>query len=79
MDSFKFELNYAGVGALLKSGEMQSMLDGYASQFCSQCGEGYAMDSYKAGSRNVASVYTDTYEAVLDNYNHNTLKKVCGV
>ena len=40
-----------------------------------RAGDGYATDVYQAGSRVIASVYTETEEAMKDNLENNTLLK----
>lgn len=69
----KFELNYAGVGELLKSGEMKSALISYANQVANRAGAGYV--AYVAPTRAVVSVETGTEEAYRDNLENNTLEK----
>lgn len=75
MSRVQVKLNSAGVRALLKSSEMQSLLKEEAEGIRSRCGEGYAVDSYVAQTRVVASVYTDSFEAMHDNKRNNTLLK----
>ena len=75
MSSVKVRLNTAEVRNLLKSGELQSLLKEEAEQIRSRCGEGYAVDSYVAQTRVVASVYTESFDAMHDNKKNNTLLK----
>ena len=75
MSKVKIELNRAGIGALLKSEEVRNCVKGIADQKAAQCGTGYASDSYVAGTRVIASVYTETAEAAKDNLENNTLLK----
>ena len=75
LSNVRIELNYAGVGQLLKSGEVESFIKNIADSKASALGAGYASDSYKAGTRVVASVYTDSIEAAKDNLKNNTLLK----
>lgn len=75
MSNVRIELNYAGVGQLLKSGEVESFIKNIADSKASALGAGYASDSYKAGTRVVASVYTDSIEAAKENMKNNTLLK----
>lgn len=72
----RIEINYAGVGQLLRSEETQQFLQTLASERASALGAGYDSDTYKAGTRVIASVYTDTPEAARDNLKNNTLLKV---
>lgn len=74
----KVELNHEAVGELLKSSEMQELVKSYADEIAERAGEGYASDTYNAGSRVIASAYTDTEEAMEDNLENNTLLKAMG-
>ena len=69
----KVELNHEAVGELLKSSEMQELVKSYADEIAKRAGEGYASDTYNAGSRVIASAYTETEEAMEDNLENNTL------
>ena len=74
----KVELNHTAVGELLKSSEMQGLVKSYADEIAKRAGEGYASDTYNAGSRVIASAYTETEEAMEDNLENNTLLKAMG-
>ena len=76
MSKTRIELNYAGVGQLLRSGEMQTCVQEIASSRASALGAGYAFDTHQAGTRVIASVYTETLDAAKDNLQNNTLLKV---
>lgn len=73
--SCKVVLNYAAVGALLKSAEMREAVYGIASKAAQAAGSGYDCDSKMLDTRVVASVYTDTKKAAKDNLENNTLLK----
>lgn len=75
MSKLKIELNYAGVGELLKSQEISDALKETAERVAARAGGGYATDTYQAGTRVIASVYTETEEAMKDNLENNTLLK----
>ncbi|MDI9468677.1 MAG: hypothetical protein QM296_00545 [Bacillota bacterium] len=76
---FKFELNREGVGQLLKSEEMQAVLQGHASAMRDRCGEGYEDEVLIAPTRAIARVRAETAEARRDNAENNTaLKAVRG-
>ena len=75
MSKIKFELNSAGVRELLKSAEMQSILDGYAQEAAVRAGEGYNAETHLGQKRAYANVYAETYEAKRDNMDNNTLLK----
>ena len=74
----KVELNHEAVGELLNSSEMQELVKSYADEIAERAGEGYASDTYNAGSRVIASAYTETEEAMEDNLENNTLLKAMG-
>jgi len=70
-DKFKFKLNYAGVGQLLKSYEMQNVLKSYADDISARAGDGY--DVFVGRSRANVSVVTD--QAAQENLDGNILLK----
>ncbi len=74
----KVELNHEAVGEMLKSSKMQELVKSYADEIAKRAGEGYASDTYNAGSRVIASAYTETEEAMEDNLENNTLLKAMG-
>lgn len=71
MSKMKFQLNYEGVGELLHSAAMESVLMGYANAMAGRAGEGFK--AVQMGTRVI--VVTDTDEAAQDNYDNNTLLK----
>ena len=75
MDKVKFELNYKGVGQLLKSPEMQRVLESYAAGAASRAGKGYKTRVMPTR----AVVFADSKSAQKDNLEHNTLLKAVGV
>lgn len=70
---FKFELNYKGVGELLKSGNMQEALMGAARQLATSAGV-----DYKAKTLDTRVVVIGNEKATQDNYENNTLLKKVG-
>jgi len=66
-----FELNYKGVGELLKSSEMQKVLMESAESIASTAGQGYK--AVQMSTRVI--VVPDTEEAEQDNLDNNTLLK----
>ena len=74
----KVELNHEAVGEMLKSSEMQELVKRYADEIAERAGDGYASDTYNAGSRVIASAYTETEEAMEDNLENNTLLMAVG-
>lgn len=75
MAKMKFKLNYSGVGQLLKSAEMQNVLEEKAKGIRNRAGEGYKQDTYVGKTRANAMVYADSYAAKRDNMKNNTLLK----
>lgn len=75
MAKMKFKLNYDGVGQLLKSAEMQGVLEEKATAIKNRAGEGYDQDVYVGKTRANAMVYADSYKAKRDNKKNNTLLK----
>lgn len=70
-----FKLNYKGVGKLLKSEAMQTVLSEHATNIKNRCGDGYEQDIYVGKSRANAMVSATTYQAKKDNMDNNTLLK----
>lgn len=75
MVKMKFKLNQAGVGQLLKSPEMQSVLTQHATEIKKRCGDGFGQDVYVGKSRANAMVFADSYQAKRDNMKNNTILK----
>lgn len=75
MSKVKVVLNYNAMNKLRKSSEVREMLKDKAEEIAKRCGEGYAADHKYMGTRVIASVYTETPEAMRDNSNNNTLLK----
>lgn len=71
-------MNYKGVGELLKSRELQEYEREIAESLRAKCGPGYETDVKIMPTRAIASVYTDTKEAMVDNANNNTLLRAIG-
>ena len=75
MAKMKFKLNSDGVRKLLKSQEMQSVLNEKATGIKNRCGEGYTQDVYVGKNRANAMVKAETYQAKRDNLKNNTILK----
>ena len=75
MANMKFKLNSGGVRELLKSQEMQSVLNEKATGIKNRCGEGYTQDVYVGKNRANAIVKAETYQAKRDNLKNNTILK----
>lgn len=71
----EIKVNYSQVGALLRGAEVKNMVDQEASSIASRCGDGYGHDTKSMGTRVIASVYTESYNAMRDNLNNNTILK----
>lgn len=75
MANMKFKLNRSGVASLMKSTEMQAVLEEKATAVRNRAGEGYKQDTFVGKTRANAMVYADTYQAKKDNMKNNTLLK----
>lgn len=75
MAKMKFKLNRSGVASLMKSNQMQGVLEEKATGVRNRAGEGYKQDIYVGKTRVNAMVYADTYQAKKDNMKNNTLLK----
>ena len=77
--SKNFKLNLPGLNELMKSGEMQSILNNAAGQIAGSAGEGYEVESaHPIGFVAIASVKAATYNARADNNTNTTLLKSAG-
>lgn len=56
MANFHFELNKKGVGELMKSREMQSLLQEHAQRISRAAGSGHEQELYMASTRAVVAV-----------------------
>lgn len=75
MSKIEFELNLAGVSELMKSSEMQAVLNEKASAIVGRCGDGFEQDIYVGRKRANAKVWPETYRAKGRNKRDNTLLK----
>ena len=74
-----FKLNLRGLNELMKSSEMQGVLNTAAAQISAAAGDGYEVESaHPISFVAIASVHTDTFKARLDNSRHNSLLKAAG-
>ena len=72
----EFKLDLQGLNALMKSGEMQGILNDAADRIASAAGSGYGIESaHPIGFVAIASVYADSFVARIDNSKNNTLEK----
>lgn len=77
MSKGKFVLNRSGVLEMLRSEEMRSVVEQYASKIASSAGSGYSYDARIAG-RAVARAFADSNEARRECEEQNTLLKAAG-
>lgn len=75
MAKIKVKLNSAGVRELLKSSEMQAVLEAKATQIVQSAGPGYEIDRYTGVNRVNVGIYPATKSARSDNFRNNTLLK----
>lgn len=75
MSKTKVVLSYSGIGEILRSEGMAACVNGEAGRIAAALGDGYATDTYHAGTRVIASVYTLTKDAAKDNSENNSLLK----
>ena len=75
MSKMQFKLNSSGVSSLLKSAEMQSVLEKRASAIKNRCGEGYEQDIFVGKNRANAMVSAESLKARKDNSKNNTILK----
>jgi len=78
MSNIRIELDYQGVGELLKSQELSDLIGEIVDDIKGRCGEGYESDIQVLSTRVVGSVYTDTNAAIKDNLNNNTILRSLG-
>lgn len=76
MSKVYIELNDAGVQELLKSPEMQSILQELAAAKTEQAGDGYGYEVHIGEKRAYCNIFPATPEAKKDNYANNTLERV---
>ena len=79
--SVEFKLNLPGLNALMKSGEMQSILNAAAQSIASEAGDGYEAvieQAHPISFVAIASVRTKNKKGRMDNNQNNTLLKVTG-
>lgn len=75
MSNAKFKLNRKAVGDLLKSEEMQKVLENKATEIRNRCGDGYSQDVFVGKNRANAMVSAESFQAKHDNMKNNTLLK----
>lgn len=75
MADFKFELNLPGLNELMKSPEMQAVLDEAGETVASMAGNDYAASPKTGRWVGFSNVYPNSKKAARENYKENTLLK----
>ena len=75
MSRFKFELDRAGVGELLKSSEMMAICKEHADRALHTLGDGYEVTTHAGKTRVNASVHATSYKARRDAFDNNSIHK----
>lgn len=79
MAKVKFKLDLAGLNQLMKSGEMQAVLNSAANQIAAAAGDGFEVErAHPISFVGIAAVHAETTEARRDNSENNTLLKAAG-
>lgn len=79
MAKVKFKLDLAGLNQLMKSGEMQAVLNSAANQIAAAAGDGFEVESaHPISFVGIAAVHAETPEAKRENSEDNTLLKAAG-
>ena len=79
MSKVKIELNLKGLNALMKSEEMQSVLNQAADKIAAAAGDGYEIEeAHPIRYIAISSVRAATFKARRDNLKNNTLLKAMG-
>lgn len=79
MSNVRFKLNLPGLNAVMKSPEMQAVINSAAAQIKAAAGDNYEVETaHPIGFIAIGSVRTGNYKARLDNSKNNTLLKAAG-
>lgn len=79
MSKIKFKLNLRGLNDLMKSGEMQAILNDAAGRIASAAGNGYEVESaHPLSFTAIASVRAATCDSYYDALENETLDKAIG-
>lgn len=79
MAKIKFKFNLSGLNELMKSAEIQGVLNDAANQIAAQAGEGYEVEqAHPIRFVAISSVNASTWDAVRDNSENNTLQTAMG-
>ena len=73
---YTFKLNLNGLRELMKSGDMQNILNSASSEIANKCGEDWEVESaHPLSYTAITSVRATTIKARRSNNKHNTLEK----
>lgn len=75
MGDVKFELNLPGLNELMKSAEMQAVLDSAGASVASAAGSDYAASPKTGNWIGFSNVYPNSARAAHENFKDNTLIK----
>ena len=78
MEKVKVKINYRGVGELLRSDEVRTVVNEYAESVMGRLPSGYEMESSQTEQRVKAKISAATIPAQIDNSQNNTLLKALG-
>lgn len=78
MANFDFQLNLAGLNELMKSAEMQSVLEDAGQRVASAPGGSYGSRVHTASFVSICNVFPADKKAAIDNSKNNTLLKALG-
>lgn len=78
MSKVRIELNRQGVAELLKSPEMQGIINDYGQQVQNAAGDGYEAEMVTGANRVWATIKAANAHAYYSNLKHNTLLKALG-
>ena len=76
MSKAEIVLNSNNIRALLRSADMQAMLESKAAEITARAGAGYTFRSHDSGQRIITDIYAETEDANKDTLENNTLLKV---
>jgi hypothetical protein len=75
MGDVRFELNLKGLNELMKSSEIQAVLDKAGEQVANAAGSDYAASGKTGKYIGFSNIYPDSKRAAHENYTQNTLLK----
>lgn len=75
MGDVRFELNLKGLNELMKSSEIQAVLDKAGEQVANAAGSDYASSGKTGQYIGFSNIYPDSKRAAHENYTQNTLLK----